>query len=303
MAELNNLATAGLPLNLPAAAAGLHHIPHPHHHHHHLSGHPQLQQTPPTFKSEQHGVGKHRVAAEPPVGGGGGGILAARLAKMVEPPMQQMFSDFQEHLAIAAASRAAVAAGLVAPPPMKRPRKAPLPPLTSSPIKGVGGDVTTNGGVNMGAVGGGGLKQEISVKKDLLAKNSRMSPKVSNIMAPSPVIVHSTTATTTATPSPTATAGGPSPSISNNNNNNNNYESDSDVLKIDEDRDNNKENNSSTTAMMMMMRDEEDGEVDEEDDDDIAELENENGLDESEEEAISHKELAERAGTNKLLNF
>ena len=219
--------------------------------------------------------------------------------------MQQMFSDFQEHLAIAAASRAAVAAGLVAPPPMKRPRKAPLPPLTSSPIKGVGGDVTTNGGVNMGAVGGGGLKQEISVKKDLLAKNSRMSPKVSNIMAPSPVIVHSTTATTTttATPSPTATAGGPSPSISNNNNNNNNYESDSDVLKIDEDRDNNKENNSSTTAMMMMMRDEEDGEVDEEDDDDIAELENENGLDESEEEAISHKELAERAGTNKLLNF
>jgi hypothetical protein len=300
VAELNSLAaaSAALPLHMPAAA-GLH-LP-PHHH-------PQLQT--PTFKAETAVGGKHphRNADGGASHGSGGGILAARLAKMVDnPPMQQMFNDFHEHLAIAA-SRAAAAAGvvgghpggggIVAPPPMKRPRKTPL--LTSSPIKSFGGDMTTNGGNS--------LKQEISVKKDLMAKNSRMSPKVTNIMAPSPL--HNTTASnsssstlsprlnTTAASSPTAvsaaapvTASSP-PSV--NNNNNNNYESDSDVLKIDEDPRDSKENN-------RLAGGEEGGEEEEEEEDDIAEIEQENGLEgDSEEEAISHEQLAERAGNTFL---
>ncbi len=297
VAELNSLAaaSAALPLHLPAAA-GLH-LP--------LHHHPQLQT--PTFKAETTAAGKHphRNADGGASHGSGGGILAARLAKMVDnPPMQQMFNDFHEHLAIAA-SRAAAAAGvgghpgggIVAPPPMKRPRKTPL--LTSSPIKSFGGDMTTNGGNSS-------LKQEISVKKDLMAKNSRMSPKVTNIMAPSPL--NNTTAsnssstlsprlnnTTTAASSPTAvlaaaavTASSP-PSV--NNNNNNNYESDSDVLKIDEDPRDSKENN------RLAGGGEEGGEEEEEEEDDIAEIEQENGLEgDSEEEAISHEQLAERAG-------
>jgi hypothetical protein len=276
VAELNSLAaSAALPLHLPATPSGLHHQ-------HHLA-HPQQLQTP-SFKSEVLGASggvKHRTAE----GGAAshGGILAARLAKMVEnPPMQQMFNDFHEHLAIAAASRAAAAAvghpgGLVAPPPMKRPRKTPL--LTSSPIK--------SGGDTANQQGNGLMKQEISVKKDLMAKNSRMSPKVSNIMAPSSLTSPSTTA-----PMPSVATTTSSPT-SNNNNNNNNYESDSDVLKIDEDRDNSssKENNKENR---LRLADSE--EVEEEEDDDIAELEAENGLEDSEEEAISHKELAERAG-------
>ena len=113
-----------------------------------------------------------------------GGILAARLAKMVDTPPMQMF-DFHEQLALAARQHAALV-----PPPMKKPRKTPI---TSSPLKGGDG------------------KPELSIKKDLLAKTSRMSPKTTNIMTPSAP--------------------------------NNNYESDSDVLKIDEDRDKeNKEN-------------------------------------------------------------
>ena len=56
----------------------------------------------------------------------------------------------------------------------------------------------------------------LSVKKDLHGKNVRLSPKTSNIMAPA---VNSL--------------------VSALNNTNNNDESDSDVLKIDEDGDNN----------------------------------------------------------------
>lgn len=152
-----------------------------------------------------------------------GGILAARLAKMVDNPPMQMF-DFHEQLALAARQHA----GLV-PPPMKKPRKAPV---TSSPIKHESN----------------GTKPELSIKKDLMSKTSRMSPKSTNIMAPSAP--------------------------------NNNYESDSDVLKIDEDRDNGKENKENSDGK----------------DDDIAEMETgENGYDDSEEEAMSNKELAERA--------
>ena len=63
------------------------------------------------------------------------------------------------------------------------------------------------------------------------------------------------------------------------NNTNNNDESDSDVLKIDEDGDNN--TNVTKDAS----------------EDDIAEVENENGLDDSEEEiAMGNKEIAERTG-------
>ena len=150
-----------------------------------------------------------------------GGILAARLAKMVDTPPMQMF-DFHEQLALAARQHAALV-----PPPMKKPRKAPI---TSSPLKGD--------------------KLELSVKKDLLAKTSRMSPKSTNIMAPSAP--------------------------------NNNYESDSDVLKIDEDRDTGKENKENADLK----------------DEDISEMETgENGVDDSEEEAMSKQELAERAGT------
>ena len=127
---------------------------------------------------------------------------------------------------------------------MKKPRKTPV---TSSPVK----------------TDSNGLKQEISVKKDLLAKNVRLSPKTSNIMAPNSVsnMVSSMSLT------------------------NNNDESDSDVLKIDEDGDygkENKENNEEKTGS----------------DDDIAEVDNENGLDDSEEEiAMGNKELVERTGT------
>jgi hypothetical protein len=294
VAELNSLAaaSAALPLHLPAAS-GLH-LP--------LHHHPQLQT--PTFKAETTtAAGKHPHRNADASHGSGGGILAARLAKMVDnPPMQQMFNDFHEHLAIAA-SRAAAAAGvvgghpggggIVAPPPMKRPRKTPL--LTSSPIKSFGGDMTTNGGNN--------LKQEISVKKDLMAKNSRMSPKVTNIMAPSPLnntTSNSTSSTlsprlnttTTAASSPTAVSAAAAVAASSppNVNNNNNYESDSDVLKIDEDPRDSKENRLGGGG-------EEGGEEEEEEEDDIAEIEQENGLEgDSEEEAISHEQLAERAG-------
>jgi len=117
---------------------------------------------------------------------------------------------------------------------MKKPRKNPV---TSSPLK-----LESNG-----------VKPELTVKKDLLAKTSRMSPKSKNIMAPS--------------------SGPCAP--------NNNYESDSDVLKIDEDRDTGKENKENSDGK----------------DDDIAEMDlGENGVDDSEEEAMSNKELAERAG-------
>ena len=96
----------------------------------------------------------------------------------------------------------------------------------------------------------------LSVKKDLHGKNVRLSPKTSNIMAPA---VNSL--------------------VSALNNTNNNDESDSDVLKIDEDGDNN--TNVTKDAS----------------EDDIAEVENENGLDDSEEEiAMGNKEIAERTG-------
>ena len=96
----------------------------------------------------------------------------------------------------------------------------------------------------------------MSVKKDLHGKNVRLSPKTSNIMAPA---VNSL--------------------VSALNNTNNNDESDSDVLKIDEDGDNN--TNVTKDAS----------------EDDIAEVENENGLDDSEEEiAMGNKEIAERTG-------
>ena len=157
-----------------------------------------------------------------------GGILAARLAKMVDTPPMQMF-DFHEQLALAARQHAALV-----PPPMKKPRKNPV---SSSPMK-----LESNG-----------VKPELTVKKDLLAKTSRMSPKSKNIMAP---------------------ASGPCAP-------NNNYESDSDVLKIDEDRDTGKENKENSGGK----------------DDDIAEMDlGENGIDDSEEEAMSNKEIAERAG-------
>merc|ERR1712106_1264554 len=166
-----------------------------------------------------------------------GGILAARLAKMVENPPMQMF-DFHEQLALAARNHP----GIV-PPPMKKPRKTPV---TSSPVK----------------TDSNGLKQEISVKKDLLAKNVRLSPKTSNIMAPSTVSTMVSSLSLT----------------------NNNDESDSDVLKIDEDGDYAKENK-------------ENNEEKEGSDDDIAEVDNENGLDDSEEEiAMGNKELVERTG-------
>jgi len=65
---------------------------------------------------------------------------------------------------------------------------------------------------------------------------------------------------------------------------NNNDESDSDVLKIDEDGYDAKENKENN--------DEKDGS-----DDDIAEVDNENGMDDSEEEiAMGNKELVERTG-------
>merc|ERR1719319_649803 len=97
----------------------------------------------------------------------------------------------------------------------------------------------------------GDAKSEgLSVKKDLLSKNSKLTPKSQNIMSSGNSLL--------AAP-------------------NNNYESDSDVLKIDEDIDNSARNG------------------DKRKDDDIADPEmKENGID-SEEEAMSNKELAERA--------
>merc|ERR1719158_850297 len=106
-----------------------------------------------------------------------------------------------------------------------------------------------------------GIKQEISVKKDLLAKNVQLSPKTSNIMAPTNVS-NMVSALSIA---------------------NNNDESDSDVLKIDEDGDYAKENKENKEDCNK--------------DDDIAEVD-ENGMDDSEEEiAMGGKELVERAGT------
>merc|ERR1719410_772530 len=159
-------------------------------------------------------------------------ILAARLAQMVDHPMKM---EFQEQLARAARS--------IVPPPMKKPRKTPN---TSTPIK-----PESNG---------------LSVKKDLHGKNVRLSPKTSNIMAPSPASVSSLVSALAA-------------------NTNNNDESDSDVLKIDEDGD--------------VINKDKDGNENEKDgsDDDIAAIENENGLDDSEEEiAMGNKEIAERTG-------
>merc|ERR1719410_2540059 len=159
-------------------------------------------------------------------------ILAARLAQMVDHPMKM---EFQEQLARAARS--------IVPPPMKKPRKTPN---TSTPIK-----PESNG---------------LSVKKDLHGKNVRLSPKTSNIMAPSPASVSSLVSALAA-------------------NTNNNDESDSDVLKIDEDGD-------------VINKDKDNMEIEKDgSDDDIAAVENENGLDDSEEEiAMGNKEIAERTG-------
>jgi len=137
-------------------------------------------------------------------GGGDASILAARLKTMVDNPPMHML-DFQEQLALAARQ-----AGhpLGVPPPMKENKKRrkmdqqqqppSSQPNTSSPVK-----PDSNG------------HKEISVKKDLMSKNARLSPKISqNIMAPSV-----------------------SSMVSNLSLTNNNDESDSDVLKIDEDGD------------------------------------------------------------------
>ena len=137
-------------------------------------------------------------------GGGDASILAARLKTMVDNPPMHML-DFQEQLALAARQ-----AGhpLGVPPPMKENKKRrkmdqqqqppSSQPNTSSPVK-----PDSNG------------HKEISVKKDLMSKNARLSPKISqNIMAPSVISMVSNLSLT-----------------------NNNDESDSDVLKIDEDGD------------------------------------------------------------------
>merc|ERR1711971_686855 len=110
-------------------------------------------------------------------------ILASRLAQMNQS--SKMF-EFQEQLALAARS--------IVPPPMKKPRK--------TPVKS-----EANG---------------LSVKKDLHGKNVRLSPKTSNIMAPSLSNTNSVNNSFVASSA---------------NNSNNNDESDSDVLKIDEDGD------------------------------------------------------------------
>jgi len=124
-------------------------------------------------------------------------ILAARLKTMVENPPMHML-DFHEQLALAARQ----SSQNLVPPPMKenkKRRKMDQPqPNTSSPVKS-----DSNG------------HKEISVKKDLMSRNARLSPKISqNIMAPSV-----------------------SSMVSNLSLTNNNDESDSDVLKIDEDGD------------------------------------------------------------------
>jgi len=129
-------------------------------------------------------------------------ILAARLKTMVENPPLHML-DFHEQLALAARQSGH---NLGVPPPMnkenKKRRKMELPhpnPNTSSPVK-----PDSNG------------HKEISVKKDLMSKNARLSPKISqNIMSPTSV----------------------NNMVSNLSLTNNNDESDSDVLKIDEDGD------------------------------------------------------------------
>merc|ERR1712241_1039532 len=156
-------------------------------------------------------------------------ILASRLAQMNQS--SKMF-EFQEQLALAARS--------IVPPPMKKPRK--------TPVKS-----EANG---------------LSVEKDLHGKNVRLSPKTSNIMAPS---LGNTNSINNSFVASTA------------NNSNNNDESDSDVLKIDEDGD--------------LVKDGRDNNEKEISEDDIAEVENENGLDDSEEEiAMGNKEIAERTG-------
>lgn len=190
---------------------------------------PQITAGPPfSMKPEN-----HKKSNSQPLEPSPGGILAARLAKMVENPPMQMF-DFHEQLALAARNSSV-------PPPMKKSRKTPV---TSSPKTDMNG-----------------IKQEISVKKDLLAKNVQLSPKTSNIMAPTNVS-NMVSALSIA---------------------NNNDESDSDVLKIDEDGDYAKENKENKEDCNK--------------DDDIAEVD-ENGMDDSEEEiAMGGKELVERAGT------
>ena len=163
-------------------------------------------------------------------------ILASRLAQMNQS--SKMF-EFQEQLALAARS--------IVPPPMKKPRK--------TPVKS-----EANG---------------LSVKKDLHGKNVRLSPKTSNIMAPSLGSLGSTNSVNNSFVASSA------------NNSNNNDESDSDVLKIDEDGD--------------LVKDSRDNNEKEISEDDIAEVENENGLDDSEEEiAMGNKEIAERTGQSPL---
>lgn len=191
---------------------------------------PQIAGTPFSLKQENQKKNSGQQLEPSP-----GGILAARLAKMVENPPMQMF-DFHEQLALAARNNPHNV-----PPPMKKPRKTPA---TSSPIK----------------IDSNGVKQEISVKKDLMAKNVRLSPKTSNIMAPTNVSAMVSSLSLT----------------------NNNDESDSDVLKIDEDGDYGRENKENKD--------------DNNKDDDIAEVED-NGMDDSEEEiAMGGKELVERTG-------
>ena len=161
-------------------------------------------------------------------------ILAARLAQMVENPHPNMM-EIQKQLELAARS--------IVPPPMKKPRKTPN---TSTPVKS-----ESNG---------------LSVKKDLHGKNVRLSPKTSNIMAPTPPSVNNLVSALA-------------------NNTNNNDESDSDVLKIDEDGD-------------VINRDKDGNDNDKDASDyDIVATENENGMDDSEEEiAMGNKEIAERTG-------
>jgi hypothetical protein len=171
-----------------------------------------------SFKQENISRKKHNM-----VDSISGGILAARLANMVDAPVAAMpgMFDLHEHLAYAARQHSAHN-----PPPIKRKKV-----NSQSPMKG---DAKSEG---------------LSVKKDLLLKSSKVTPKSQNIMSSGNSML--------AAP-------------------NNNYESDSDVLKIDEDPENIKNGDKNK-------------------DDDIADLEaKENGID-SEEEAMSNKELAERA--------
>jgi len=199
---------------------------------------PQITTGPPFAMRQENHKKPNKQSLEP----SHGGILAARLAKMVENPPMQMF-DFHEQLAMAARNSSV-------PPPMKKSRKSPA---TSSPNK-----------VNMN-----GIKKEISVKKDLMARNVQLSPKTSNnIMAPTNNVSNMVSALSIA---------------------NNNDESDSDVLKIDEDGDYARENKENKE------------DCNNEDEIPYETYENqtyENGMDDSEEEiAMGGKELVERAGT------